>query len=302
MTSSSRGFSLAELTMALAITVGIGTIIFQLFHRNERIFRDQNLIIEMQQTARAVASQIADEVRMAGEGVPIYASTFDNNASEPVAAILATSTSSRLDFRAGLSNTETNVTASPPIELTLGASQTLAVGNGSLFATALGTSTPVGRFVFIWGPAGNSAWAWVRAELANISPTNLTIVPRQSGDAGRSGDSIRFTQSPAVSLEEAISFRMSDSSVRRATASDAANQTNPTWSAANEIGRNFTSLGFAYYDEYDNVVTPGSLAARMSIARVDIRVTAQTSDPLSNGERPTYPLSLRVIPRNLRLR
>src|SRR5438094_5353534 len=71
-----RGFSLIELLMAMTITVGIGLTVFQLFHRNERVFWDQNLIIEMQQNARAVASQIAEEIRMAGQGVPVYAATF----------------------------------------------------------------------------------------------------------------------------------------------------------------------------------------------------------------------------------
>ena len=80
--SCHRGFSLIELLMAMAITMGIGMVVFQLFYQNERVFRDQNLIVEMQQNARAVASQISEEIRMAGQGVPVYAATFDSAPSE----------------------------------------------------------------------------------------------------------------------------------------------------------------------------------------------------------------------------
>ena len=76
----------------------------------------------------------------------------------------------------------------------------------------------------------------------------------------------------------------------------------PVWSAASEIGRNFTSLSFAYFDKNGGAITPVSLANRLAVARVDVRVTAQTAEPLSNGERPAYSVSIRILPRNLRLR
>src|SRR4026207_1216533 len=98
-----KGFSLIELLLALAVTLILGTMTFQLFHQNERVVRDQTLIAEMQQTARIVASQIADEVRMAGQGVPIHAAQFDPAPSEAAAIFLGSSTNSRIDFRAGLS-------------------------------------------------------------------------------------------------------------------------------------------------------------------------------------------------------
>ena len=103
-----RGFSLIELLLALAISLGIGAAMFQLFHQNERVFRDQHLIIEMQQGARAAAAQIADEVRMAGEGVPVFASTFDDGKYEAVAAILPSSTATRIDFRAVETSSSSN--------------------------------------------------------------------------------------------------------------------------------------------------------------------------------------------------
>src|SRR5262252_4553531 len=132
--SCHRGFSLIELLMAMTITVGIGMVVFQLFYRNERVFRDQNLILEMQQNARAVASQIAEEIRMAGQGVPLYAATFDGVDSDAVTAILPTSTTYRIDFRAGVSNVETAATSPLPIDCALGATTTLTVAAAAGFS------------------------------------------------------------------------------------------------------------------------------------------------------------------------
>jgi len=291
-----KGFSLIEVMMALGITLGIGLIVFQLFRQNERVFRDQNLVIEMQQTARAVASQIADEVRMAGEGVPVYASRFDSLAQEGAAVVLASSTNNRIDFRAGLSLVETSVTTPVPLDCTLGLSRTLTVADGSSFLNALGTTTPSGKFVYIWGPANNQMWTWVRAELTRINGNTLTLTPRQ----GRV--SSVFTRAPTLTLEEAVSFYLSGTNVRRATAADMTNLASPAWSASNDIGRNVTSLTFTYYDENNTPIDPGSLTNRFSIMRVDVRLVAQTSDTLSDGSRPSHTLSFRTIPRNLRVR
>src|SRR5215470_18258811 len=98
MNRQTKGFSLIELLIALSIALGLSAMMFQLFHQNERVIRDQTLIMEMQQTARVVASQIADEIRMGGQGVPIYASRFDTAPSEATAVILASSNATRIDF------------------------------------------------------------------------------------------------------------------------------------------------------------------------------------------------------------
>ena len=121
--------------MAMTITMGIGMVVFQLFYRNERVFRDQNLIIEMQQNARAVASQISEEIRMAGQGVPVYAATFDSVPSEAVTSIMPTSTSSRIDFRAGLSNVETGAASPLPVDCALGVTTAVSVAAAAGFST-----------------------------------------------------------------------------------------------------------------------------------------------------------------------
>ncbi len=289
MVSTPRGFSLIELTMALTITLGIGLIVFQLFQQNEHVFRDQHLIIEMQQSARAVASQIADEIRMAGTGIPIYASIADIEFEDAVAAILPTSTTSRIDFRAGLSNVEAMVTTAAPVGLAIGTPIALGV---------TGASFSAGQHVYLWGPSTPSTWSWVRASISGATPTAVTVMPLESGTRA----AVWFSQSPSISLEEAVSFFLSGSAIKRAAATDTTDPLSPVWSAANEIGRNFTSLSFAYFDRNDRPVVPDSLANRMAVARVDVRLTAQTAEPLTNGERPAYSVSLRILPRNLRLR
>jgi type IV pilus assembly protein PilW len=286
----SPGFSLIELLIALLVVLCIGMMTFQLFHENARVIRDQNLIMEMQQTARIVMSQIADEIRMAGQGAPMFASMFDLSPSEPTTAFLGTSTSSRIDFRAGLSNVETLVTTPPPINLTIGSPQTL------LIADSTGLST--GKFVYVWGPATNG-WTWVRAQLISVTSTHIICVPEQTGSQSTP---VQFTGAPTVSLEEAVSIFLNGGSVRHATATGFTNPASPTWAPSNEIGANFTNLTFTYYDVNGNTVSPNSLSNRAAIARVDISLTVQAAGALSTGIVPTYSLALRTIPRNVRIR
>jgi prepilin-type N-terminal cleavage/methylation domain-containing protein len=288
-----HGFSLIELLVALAVALVLSMMMFQLFQQNERVMRDQTLIMEVQQTARVVASQIADEIRTAGQGVPLYASGFDHTASEPVAVILPTSTSSRIDFRSGLSNVETTPSAAGPLDLTLGVSRTLTVAAGS------GSGFSTGKFVYVTGPGTNMNWSWIRAELAAAGSSSMTLIPRNSAD---SAATIRFTAPPGIALEEAVSFSLNNGAVRRAAASNTSNPSNPTWGAANEIGRNFTALQFTYYDLNNAPVQPTTLANRNAIVRVDIQLSVQTAARLSNGSRPTYSMSLRTGLRNARLR
>jgi type II secretory pathway pseudopilin PulG len=280
------GFSLIELLFALAISFIVCLMTFQLFHQNERAVRDQTLIIEMQETARVVASQIADEVRMAGQGVPMYASSFDTSPSEAVAPILRSSTSNRIDFRASLSNVETVTTTATPFDLSLGVSKTLWVAETTGFA--------IGKYVYI-----STYSDWVRAVVTNVTWDKLTIIPRQTGTTNTT---VRFGAPPSVSQEEAVSIYLTAGSLRRATAEDTTNPAYPIWSPANEIGKNVRSLSFTYYDANGQLTFPTSLANRLRIARVDVSITVETAGPLTNGTYRTYSVALRTIPRNVRIR
>jgi len=233
MINRSRGFSLIELLLALATTLALSAMMFHLFQHNERVVRDRTLVMDMQQTARVVASQIADEIRMAGQGVPVHSSKFDTAMVESMAVVLPASTNSRIDFRAGLSDAESAVTGVPPLDVTLNLQSTVSVNDGSAFSAALGTTLPSGKFIYLWGAASNSTWTWVRAELNAVTSASLTITPRQTSNTN---NTIRFIRLPTVTLEEAVSIYLSGNSVRRATATDMSNPASPQWSAANEIG------------------------------------------------------------------
>src|SRR5262249_49862978 len=148
MNQDTKGFSLIELLIALSVALGLSAMMFQLFHQNERVLRDQTLIMEMQQTARVVASQIADEIRMAGQGIPLYATGFDTVASEAAVVILGSSNTNRIDFRAGLSNVETATVGSGPTDFNIGVSRSVSVVSGAGFG--------VGKFVYISGPGTDS--------------------------------------------------------------------------------------------------------------------------------------------------
>src|SRR5262249_8563539 len=146
----------------------------------------------------------------------------------------------------------------------------------------------IGKFVYISGPGTNSVWCWLRAEVTAVSSAALTLIPRNKGTTGTT---VHFITPPTVALEETVSIYLTSGTVRRATSTMMSSTSTPTWSAANEIGRNFTELTFIYYDAAGNAVGPTSLANRMAIARVDIRLTVQVASPLTNGTRPTYSLA-----------
>lgn len=286
-----QGFSLTELLIALIVALCLSLMAFQFFHQNERVIRDQTLIMEMQQTARAVASQITDEIRMAGQGVPIYAASFDQAPSEPVAVFLPSSDANRIDFRAGLSNVETASAIAGPSDFSIGLSRSLSVVSGSGFST--------GKFVYVSGPISRASWSWLRAELTATGAATLTLIPL---NAGGTDTVIHFTAPPTVALEEAVSIHFSNGTIRRATATNTSNPSSPVWSAANEIGKNFTALTFTYYGANGEVLLPSSLSNRTAIVRVRIDLTVQAAGRLSTGNWPTFTLSVQTISRNSRVR
>jgi len=276
--SHSAAFSLIEVLVATAITVGTGAAIFQLFHQNERIFRDQALIVEMQQAARMVASTIADDIRIAGQAIP---PDIDD-------VLLPGSDTSRLNMRAGFSATETNVTALPPLSVAIGTPVSITVENTSGFSA--------GRQAFLW-----SKGAWVRATINSVSGSSKTL---QLTPVAGSAQTVQFTTAPAISLDEAVAIYRdaSTNAVRRTTATNTEDAADPSWAPANELAANVSALVFLYYDRNGMPLTPGSPGFNSELAAIECRITVRPSTPLSNGSRPTFSLSIRSLPRNLWLR
>ena len=292
--TNSSGFSLVEMMFGMTITLGMGMVVFQLFIQNQRVFEDQNLILEMQQSARAVASMISDEFRMAGQGVPIYAASQDDSGIEAVQTFLDGTDSTTLRFRGGVRNAFSTV--STPLTYVASTAALVTVADVADIDTIVGANS--NRFVFLWGPTANS-WTWLRAQIATspaIDAANdqLTITPWQlSGEGGT------FASSPKLVLEEGISYRLSSGAVLRGTTTDFSSETAPTFTEST-VGNNFTTLSFTYYDSSGTAVTPSTLAIRDTVRRVDITVAAETSDNLSStGAKQSYAVTLQVYPRNL---
>jgi type II secretory pathway pseudopilin PulG len=290
MKSNNRGFSIVELMLSLILTLMIALVVFQLFRQNDRGFRDQNLTARMQQNVRAVASQIADELRMAGQNIPVYSGKFDAAPVEACQTILDGSNGTRLAFRSGISNV--NARGTSPLAYTIGTPATVSVTDATPFNTAIGGMS--GRFVYLHGKTPN-LWGWVRAEVTaiNVGGNTITVTPAQNGSMGTT-----FANPMTVSLEEGISYRLSGNTIQRGTVSDFTNLTSPTIVEA-PVGNDFTSLQFTYYNRAGTAITPSTLAVRAQVWRVDMTVVGQTAQNLSNGTRPTFAMTVRTFPRNV---
>src|SRR3954469_10843900 len=145
-----KGFTLLEILVSISITLIIGVAVFQIFQQNERLFNDQNILTEMQQSARAAVFQAADEIRRAGQGVPTYSETYSDTPSEDSIAILSGSNATRINFRAGLAPADSVVIIPSPIAFSVGNSVTVTVDDASVLYNAVGGG-PTGRFVYVWG-------------------------------------------------------------------------------------------------------------------------------------------------------
>ncbi len=272
------GFSLIELLVATAITVGVGSIVFQLFHQNERVFRDEAVRIEMQQTARMVLSQIGDDIRIAGQSVPPALSDV----------VLPGSTGHRLNLRAGISTTESIVTTPLPITVVSGTSVTLKVENTSGFST--------GRQIFVWNDAG-----WIRASVDSVSGSAKTI--RMTPSTG-SASSMRFDSPLIIGLDEAIAVYLdpATNTVRRTTSSNTTNATSPGWAPSNELATNVIGLDFLYFDNAGRPLIPDTPQNQANVAAIEARVRVRPAALLAGNSQPVYTLSLTAHPRNLRYR
>ena len=290
---SQNGFSLLELLLATTLTIIIGMIGLQIFQQNEHTFETQNNLSEVQQNARAVIFQINDDIRRTGEGVPAYAQSFETTTSEPMAAVLVGSDSSHLVLREDYSNVQADV-LSTPVDYTLNTTQAISISDTTSFYNELGTATPTGQFAYIWGTGLNSCWGWIRALISNVSNAagTISLLPQQISQGCHTAiNTIHFTTKSTIALEQAVMIYLSSGSIWRKTAADMTLQTSPIWNAASEIGRDFDGLTFTYYDGNDNTVNPTTLAARLSIARIDTSI--HTSSGLGLAMRG-YPVNLRI--------
>jgi Tfp pilus assembly protein PilW len=276
--SNQSAFSLLETLVAMVITVGIGAVGFQLFYQNERLFRDQSLVLEMQQSARVIVSQIADDVRMAGQGIPPGLGEV----------ILPGSGVSRLNIRASFSAAESIVTSGLPLPVATGNPLTVAVEATAGFST--------GRQAFLWADR-----SWTRANIDSVSGAARSI---RLTPSAISPSPLEFVVPAAISLDEAVSLYWDGATktMRRTTATNTESPESISWAPANELAANVMALNFYYFDAAGVPVIPDTPEHRSQVASIEARTVVRVSASLSDGSRPTYALSARAVPRNMRLR
>jgi Tfp pilus assembly protein PilW len=272
------GFSLVEVLVATAITVGVGAMVFQLFHQNERIFRDEAVRMEMQQSARMLVSQIGDDIRLAGQAIPPALGEV----------VLPGSTGQRLNLRAGFSTTESIVTTPPPIPIALGTAVTLKVESTTGFSA--------GKQIFVW----NSAH-WLRATVDSVSGPGKSVSLTPSNG---SSSSIQFETPPLIALDEAVAvyFDTTTGIVRRTTSSNTTVPAAPAWAPANEIATNVSGLAFLYFNNAGDPLVPDTPEHRARIASIEVRVRVRPAEAVAGAAPPVYSLAVRAQPRNLQYR
>jgi hypothetical protein len=264
--------------MAMGVTLTTAAVVFLLFHQSERVFRDQAVLVEMQQTARLVLFQVIDDIRMAGQGLP----------SGLADVILPGSNASRLNIRAGFSATESLVTSTLPVTLTPGSPLTVGVESTTGFSA--------NRQAFLWTDTD-----WVRVTINSVSGSAKTIrfTPFLVTEAP-----VSFALPPTISTDEAVSIYRDafTQAVRRTTTTSTEDPASPVWAPANELATHVTEFHFSYFDGAGSPIAVDTADLRAQVATIEIQMTVQASISLSNGSRPTYSLSVRSSPRNLYLR
>jgi hypothetical protein len=262
----------------MGVTLSITATAFVLFHQSERTFRDQAVIVEMQESARLVLSQVIDDIRMAGQATP----------SGLTDVILPGSSASRLNVRMGFSATESFVTTVPPVNLTLAAPLTLGVESTTGFSA--------NRQAFVWT---RSDWARVTINSVSGSAKTIRFTPSLLSRTPMS-----FAAPPVISLDEAVSIYRDPVSqvVRRTTSTNTQDPASPIWSPANELATHVTALSFLYYDSAGMPISIDTAELRAGVAVIEVQVIVEASMALSNGSRPRCSLSVRSSPRNLQLR
>jgi Tfp pilus assembly protein PilW len=276
MRGSTAGFTLVELLMAIPISLGIVAAVFMLFHQSERISRDQAVLVEMQQAARVVASQICDDIRMAGQGIP----------SGMNDVVLVGSNTVRLNVRTGFTATETNATVGTPLSLVIDVPMTVGVESTSGFSA--------GKQAFLWWEAD---WARVTINSVSGSARTLRVTPTAA-----SRTPLSFLSFPAVSTDEAVAIYLdaTTQTVKRTTATNTSNPAGPAWAPANELATNVTGLTFLYYDVSGAPLPVDTPETRSRVASIEAHITVRASARLSDGAQPSYSLIVRALPRSLR--
>lgn len=300
-----RGFSLAEVLVALAVAAVVAAATLQLVNQSQRIFRRETAILEVHENARLLLAQIEDDIRRSGSAIPVDVAAAAEP-SEPMAGVLAGSSESRLNLRQ-VSSPEIRIQAPLP-NLSYGLAEIVRLdladtsGTGDAGDEVRGApawsrksgSADAGRFAYLWGPSAGG-WRWVRARIRSVNAAAGTIEINPLGGESSPG----FSRAPAMLVEEAISifFDPQTGSVRRAPASDLSDPMHPAFGPANELAANVAGLIFSYRDAHDAVIEPTTLQARLAVNRIAVQVRLAPAG-IDEGRKTSTVLGTSGFPRN----
>jgi hypothetical protein len=113
-TNDEKGFSLLELLVAAALTVGLIGGAFALVNRNQQVFVTESGVTDMNQNVRTAVDLMTRDIQCAGMGLPVDAGNFaaiyyKNGANGAADSIIAT-----VDT---ISTVNTEITVSPPVDV-----------------------------------------------------------------------------------------------------------------------------------------------------------------------------------------
>jgi len=279
------GYSLIETLVSMALTLVVGGAMVGLLTGGHHVFRDQDLLMEMNQVSRAVASMIVRDLRAAGQAVPVMAGRYEPVPSEAVQVFLPGTEADQVRVRLNLNAPEARLSETEPLTFDLLTDTWIQLDAQTL--------PKPGGFVFLSGQS-NEVWTWLRARVDEVAPPDkLLVTPVQISSEGG------FLPSGArVSYESAVSYQLSGGSVRRGEPKDLSSLAEPLFQLSS-LGENFTRLEFSYYDGSGGQLDPRSPVDRSRIRRVDFLLQAETSAPLTDGSRGLDTISMSVRPPNL---
>jgi hypothetical protein len=281
------GFSLVELLIAMALAVGLTVPMLQLLVQARQVFHDQSLVLEMRQTARAVAARIADDIRRAGQGVPLHAASWAAGTSGSEGVFLEGTGADALRLRLGPAVAD-GLAAPRPMTFRLGESADLVLRE------------PAGRYLpdehlFLWGRS-DASWTWVRARVVAFDARSrrLDLLPVATSPEGGA-----LTSPPVLAPEDAVSYRRVGDSIRRGELMDFSSP-EPRFRESS-VGEGFTRLTFLYYAADGSAVSPDSPEERARILRVEVHIEARTAAPLANGGYQSYRIKFPAVPLNVQV-
>lgn len=261
-----RGFSLLEVLIASMMSVlVVGGILVMLMGLQD-VHRNQQELIDAQQTARLALEQMQRDLGMAGVGLASMLS--------PLPVVMP-----RDDGGVEIRHNQGGVTTYLIQDMS-GTGSALSVDDASAFES--------GMTVAVYDATGT------------IDMVTLTSVDTAGDSLHHDGTSKAYTVANGTAVSRVQTVRYELQSVNTTLALRRQVDTDP----AQPLARNVVSLNVTYFDDSvpPQPFTPTTVADELRIRAVELELTVQTENVrLNTDSNPTVTLTARVTPRAIRL-